>query len=59
VGAEHAGGGVQVKVKPEVGLLVDEKETVEEFNVPAVVELQLVVLVLLLKSAFVVPPNPT
>jgi hypothetical protein len=59
VGIEHGTGGVQIKVNPDEGILLVEKETVDEFTAPVVVELQLVELVLLLNSALVVPPSPT
>ena len=51
-------GGVQVYVNPAVGLTVLESVTVEVFNVPAVVDDQFVVVVLLLKSAFKLPLKP-
>jgi hypothetical protein len=41
-----------VYVNPDVGLTVLERVTVELFNVPAVVDAQFVVLVLLLKLVF-------
>ena len=50
-------GGVQVYVNPEVGLTVLERDTVEVFNVPAVVDDQFVVVVLLLNA--VAPRIPT
>jgi hypothetical protein len=50
-------GGVQVYVKPDAGLTVLESVMVEVFNVPAVVDDQFVVVVLLLNA--VAPRIPT
>lgn len=55
----HPLGGDHVKVKPEGGNIVFERVTVEEFKVPAVVPVQVVVAVRLLKSALVAPLKPT
>ena len=52
-----ATGGVQVYVKPDAGLTVLESVTVDVFNVPAVVDAQFVVVVLLLNA--VAPCSPT
>ena len=51
-------GGVQVYVNPEAGLTVFDRDTVELFNVPAVVDVQFVVVVLLLKLEFELPLKP-
>ena len=52
-------GGVHVYINPEVGLTVLESVTLELFKVPAVVDAQFVVVVLLLKSVFEDPLKPT
>jgi hypothetical protein len=57
-GAEQE-GGVKLKVKPEAGKIDEEKVHEALLAVPAVVAPQFVVVVLLLKSEFKVPPRPT
>jgi hypothetical protein len=57
-GVPEQAGGVQVYVRPDVGLTVFDRVTVELFNVPAVVDAQFVVVVLLLKLVFVLPLKP-
>ena len=57
-GVPEQADGVQVYVNPEAGFTVLERDTVEVFNVPAVVDAQFVVVVLLLKLVFVLPLKP-
>ncbi len=52
-------GGVKVKVVPLAGKTDGLMVHVALFNVPPVVDAQLVVVVLLLKVAFVLPRKPT
>ena len=59
VGVVQRGGGVKAKVSPEEGKIDEEKVHEALLAVPAVVAPQFVVVVLLLKSEFKVPPRPT
>ena len=51
--------GVQLKVKPDAGKIAVVNVQVAELTPPAVVRAQLVVVVLLLKSAALAPLKPT
>jgi hypothetical protein len=56
---EQGEGGSQVKVNPEAGIIVFDSVHVAELAAPAIVALQSVVVERLLKSALLLPLNPT
>ena len=55
----HNTGGVHLNERPEAGTTVEVMEQEAALVAPAVVAAQLVVVVLLLKSVFAGPLNPT